>query len=469
MSLDTPTLLTTQPEASPAALQVKAACGDLISVPGDPDYDAVRLPWNVAAQQLPAAVAVPKDAAEVQQVVRAAVAAGLRIAPQGTGHGASALAARGLDDVLLLRTTGMTAVTVDPERQVARAEAGAVAEQVVDAAAAHGLACLHGSSPDVGVAGLALGGGIGWYSRKHGLACNRIEAIEVVTADGELRRVDAHHDADLFWALRGGGGNFGVVTAIELRLLPIADAYAGVMMWDIGSYEKVLRHFNDWAPSAPEEVTTSLRAMRFPPLPFIPEEIRGRSLVLFDGAVLADDARGEELLAGFRALDPFMDTWQRTPAPSLIRLHQDPEGPTPAVGNGMLLDRLDETTVQSLVAAAGPESDTSLLMIELRQLGGALHREADGAGALALLDAVYGAYFVGIAPTPEVAAVGEADTERVMAAVAGAATGRHYLNFMERPVDTAAGFPDGASERLEEIRAAVDPQGVFLANHAFGS
>jgi hypothetical protein len=164
-----------------------------------------------------------------------------------------------------------------------------------------------------------------------------------------------------------------------------------------------------------------------------------------------------------------MDTWQRTPAPNLIRLHQDPEGPTPAVGNGMLLDRLDETTLQSLVAAAGPESDTSLLMIELRQFGGALRREADDAGALRSLDGDYGAYFVGIAPTPEVAAVGEADTERVMAAVAGAATGQHYLNFMEKPVNTSAGFPGGARQRLEEIRAAVDPQGVFLANHALGS
>ncbi|HET8559297.1 MAG TPA: FAD-binding oxidoreductase [Marmoricola sp.] len=466
MSIETPDA----PVASTdAARRLKDECGDVVVLPGEPDYDAVRMPWNVAAQQRPAAVAVPTSAEEVQRVVRAAVAAGLRIAPQGTGHGAAALAGRDLGGALLLRTTAMTAVTVDAERRVARVEAGVVAEQVVDAAAAHGLACLHGSSPDVGVAGLVLGGGIGWYSRTHGLACNRVEAVELVTADGELVRADAAHHADLFWALRGGGGNFGVVTAIELRLLPIADAYAGVMMWDIADFEAVLRHFNEWAPTAPDEVSTSLRAMRFPPLPFIPEEVRGKSLVLFDGAVLADDARGEEIVAGFRELGPFMDTWQRVPAPSLIRLHQDPEGPTPAVGNGLLLDKLEEADLQSFVAAVGPDSETSLLMVELRQLGGALRREAPGSGALATLDADFGAYFVGIAPTPEIAAVGEADTERAMAAVAGAAAAQRYLNFVEKPVDTSVGFAEGAWQRLQAVRAAVDPQGVFLANHAFGS
>lgn len=474
MSIETPdapvAVSTDQSTASSeAARRLQEQCGEIIVLPGDPDYDAVRTPWNVAAQQRPAAVAVPRDVAEVQAVVRAAVAAGLRIAPQGTGHGAAALAQRDLHDVVLLRTTAMTAVTVDAERRVARAEAGAVAEQVVDAAAAHGLACLHGSSPDVGVAGLALGGGIGWYGRKHGLASNRLEAIELVTADGELVRADADHHPDLFWALRGGSGNFGVVTALEVRLLEIADAYAGVMMWDIADFEKVLRHFNAWAPTAPDEVSTSLRAMRFPPLPFIPEEIRGKSLVLLDGAVLAGDARAEEILAGFRALEPFMDTWQRVPAPSLIRLHQDPEGPTPAVGNGLLLDRLDEETLRSFVAAVGPDSETHLLMVELRQLGGALRREPEGAGALASLDADYAGYFVGIAPTPEIAAAGEADVERVLASVAGAAAAQRYLNFVEKPVDTSVGYTADAWERLRRVRAGVDPQSVFVANHAFGS
>lgn len=470
MSLDTPDapLARETRTATEQARRLKRACGGLVTLPDDPTFDAVRMPWNVAAQQQPAAVAVPTTVEEVQLVVRAAKQAGLRIAPQGTGHGAAALAARNLDDVVVLRTTALTGVAVDPETQTARAESGALSEHVVAAAAEHGLVCLHGSSPDVGVAGLALGGGIGWYGRKHGLACNRLRAVELVTSDGELVRADAEQNADLFWALRGGGGNFGVVTAIELGLLPIADAYAGNMIWDISHYEKVLRHFNEWAPTAPEEISSSLRAMRFPPLPFIPEEVRGRSLVIFDGAVLADDDEAEEIIAGFRALEPELDTWQRVPAPSLIRLHQDPEGPTPAVGDGLLLDQLDEATVQSLVEAVGPGAETHLLMAELRHLGGALRRVPEGAGAVGGFEADYVAYFVAIAPTPEIGAMGVADTARAMAAVAGAATGKRYLNFTEVPVDAETGYDTASWARLQQVRSAVDPDGMFLANHAMG-
>ncbi len=469
MSLDTPDASlapTTTTEASTAVHRLKEACGGLVTLPGDPTFDAVRMPWNVAAQQQPAAVAVPTTVEEVQLVVRGARAAGLRVAPQGTGHGAAALSARNLDDVVLLRTTALTGVTVDPVTQTARAEAGALSEHVVAAAAEHGMVCLHGSSPDVGIAGLALGGGIGWYGRKHGLACNLIRAVELVTSEGELLRVDAEHHIDLFWAVRGGGGNFGVVTAIEVGLLPIADAYAGTMIWDLIHYEKVLRHFNAWAPTAPEEISSSLRAMRFPPLPFIPEEIRGRSLVIFDGAVLADDDHAEEIVAGFRALEPEVDTWQRVPAPSLIRMHQDPEGPTPAVGDGLLLDQLDEATLQSLLDAVGPDAETCLLMAELRQLGGALRRSPGDAGAVGKLEADFVAYFVGIAPTPEMAALGRADTDRAMAAMAGAATGGRYLNFAEVPVDAATGFDAGSWARLQQVKAAVDPDGMFVANHS---
>jgi FAD/FMN-containing dehydrogenase len=453
---------------SPAARELKAMCGDIVTVPGDADYDTLRTPWNVAAQQHPAAVAVPTSAEEVALVVRAAAAAGLRVAPQGTGHGACSLSRRDLAAVVLLRTTALTGVSVDPVTGIARVGAGTLAEDLVVAAGEHGLACLHGSSPDVGVAGLTLGGGIGWYGRAHGLACNRMTAVELVTADGELVRADAENDADLFWAVRGGSGNFGVVTALEVALLPIADAYAGMMAWDIAHFEKVLRHYNAWAPGAPDEVSSSLRAMRFPPLPFIPEEVRGRSLVMFDGAVLADDPRAEEILAGFRALEPEVDTFHRVEAPSLIRLHGDPEGPTPAAGSGTLVDQLDEQTLQAYVAAVGPEADTHLLMAELRQLGGALRRPAEHGGALRALEADFAAYFVGIAPTPELAGMVDADAVRALESLAGAAPGRNYLNLVEHVVDPATGFDADSWARLQQLRADVDPTGLFLANHSFG-
>jgi FAD/FMN-containing dehydrogenase len=448
-----------------AARRLRALCGDRVALPGEPAYRAARTAWNVAVSQLPAATAVPSSAAEVQATVRAAVASGLRVAPQGSGHGAQALAHERLDDVLLLRTTALTEISIDPVRRVARVGAGVLSEDLVVAAAEHGLAALHGSSPDVGVAGLALGGGIGWYARMHGMTSNAVTAIELVTANGELVRTDPEHDPELFWALRGGGGNFGVVTAIELELLQITDVYAGRMVWDIADFERVLRYFNEWAPDAPEEISTSLRAMRFPPVPHVPEEFRGKSVVILDGAVLGDDVRASEILAGFRTLGPLSDSWERVPAASIVRMHMDPEGPTPAVGRGTLLDVLDETTLRAFVTAVGPDAQTSILMAELRQLGGALSRTPLHGGAMATMPGAFAAYFVSVAATPEMAARGAADIDVAVAALSGAENGRQYLNLAERPVDSRMAFGDEGWLRLLEIRDRVDPRGLFVGNH----
>ena len=213
-------------------------CGGAIAFPGDDGYDAARGAFNLAVDQRPAAVAYPADAAEVAEVVRAARACGLRVAPQSTGHNAGPLGS--LADTVLLKTSGMGGVEIDAERRIARVGAGVVWEDVVDAAAPHGLIALHGSSPNVGVAGYSLGGGMGWLARSHGLQTNSVTAIELVTAEGELVRTDADNDPELFWALRGGGGNFGVVTALEFRLYPLTEIYAGFMMWDWTEAERVL-------------------------------------------------------------------------------------------------------------------------------------------------------------------------------------------------------------------------------------
>src|SRR4051794_20369511 len=186
-----------------SAADLRALCGGAVSLPGDPGYDAARQPWNVAVDQRPAAVAYPANADEAAAVVRAAAAAGLRVAPQSTGHNPGPLAERGLDDVVLVRTSAMTSVEIDAERQIATVGAGVLWLDVVEAAAQHGLATLHGSSPDVGVSGYSLGGGMGWFARKLGLQTNSVTGATIVTADGEIRHVDASSDgvdADLFWA-----------------------------------------------------------------------------------------------------------------------------------------------------------------------------------------------------------------------------------------------------------------------------
>ncbi|MGZ4486662.1 MAG: FAD-binding oxidoreductase, partial [Nocardioides sp.] len=209
--------VTTSLVTSPAA-DLRGLLDGRVHLPGDPGYDAARVAWNFAVDQRPAAVAVPRTAAEVGTVVRAAAAAGLRVAPQSTGHNAGPLAAQGLQDTVLVKMSEMGTAIADPVRGIVRVEGGAVWEPAVQAAAAHGRTVLHGSSPDVGVAGYTLGGGIGWYARKLGLATNSLTAVELVVADGTLLRCDATTNRELFWALRGGGGSFGVVTALEFSM-----------------------------------------------------------------------------------------------------------------------------------------------------------------------------------------------------------------------------------------------------------
>ncbi|MBI2246065.1 MAG: FAD-binding oxidoreductase [Nocardioides sp.] len=448
-----------------AAEALRGLIGGRVHLPGDPGYDAARLPWNVAIDQRPAAVAMPRTAAEVATVVRVAAEAGLRVAPQSTGHNAGPLAAQGLDDVVLVRTSEMGTAIADPVRGIVRVEGGAIWEPAVDAAAAHGKAVLHGSSPDVGIAGYSLGGGIGWYARKLGLATNSLTGVELVIDDGSLVRADDTTNRELFWAIRGGGGSFGVVTALEFRMYDIETAYAGILMWDLTRIEPVLREWAAWAPTAPDEITTSFRAMRLPEMPDLPDFLRGRELAVIDGAVLGSDERGQELLAGLRALRPELDTFARVPAKSLVRLHMDPEGGAPFASDSAMLASFPDAAVDAFIAEAGPDARTSLLMAELRQLGGALGRPHEGGGVLNRLDAQFVTFGGGIAATPEIGAQAHADAVRLTEALAPFDNGRQYLNFAENPVDTRSAYGPDVWTQLTGIRSAVDPHGIFAANH----
>src|SRR4051794_35256291 len=284
--------------APPAAAEsLRGLCGGAVHLPGDPGYDAARTPWNTAVDLRPAAVAYPAHTAEVAAIVRAAARAGLRVAAQTTGHNAGPLGEGALDDVVLLRTSAMRGVAVDAAARLVTVEAGALWEDVVQAVAPHGLTALHGSSPDVGVVGYSLGGGMGWYARKLGLQTNSVTGAEVVTADGDVLWADAEHHSELFWALRGGGGNFGVVTRLQFRVYDFATTYGGMLVWDAADAGPVVRRWAEWAACAPDEVTTSCRVLNLPPIPEIPEPFRGRSITVIDGAVLADDERAEQILA----------------------------------------------------------------------------------------------------------------------------------------------------------------------------
>lgn len=452
--------------SSPDAASLAALAADCeLHLPGSESYDESRRPWNLAVDLRPAAVAVPKSADEVAAIVRAARGAGFRIVPMSTGHGAGALADVALDDAVLVRLSALTGVTVDPQRRTARVLGGTLWQDVVAAAAPHGLTALHGSAGDVAVAGYVLGGGLSFYGRQHGLAVNSVVAVEVVTADGNLVRATADEHAELFWAVRGGGGNLGVVVAIELGLLPYADVFAGMLLWDRERAPEVIRAWLSWTRQAPESVTTSLRVMSFPPLPELPPFLSGRDLVVIDGAVLEDDERAAALLAPLRALAPEMDTFARIPAAGLLAVHMDPPDPTPVVSDHAVLGELDDDAVAALLAQVGPGTARGLMFTELRHLGGAIGRPVAGGGALSHMGGDYALFCIAVAPTPQADVAGRAAAFSVVRALARWSRIGLLPTFTETKVDTSR-FYDGEDwARLGRVRDAVDPDRVFIANH----
>jgi FAD/FMN-containing dehydrogenase len=354
---------------------------------GDPSWDSARQAWALAVDQRPAAVALPESPEDIVTIVNFARAHGLRVAPQGTGHNAHPLE-DALTESILVKTERMRGVEIDAEGRRARIEAGAVWRDVTVPAAEYGLAALAGSSPDVGVVGYTLGGGHSWLGRRHGLATNSVHAIEVVTADGRRRRSDRNHDPDLFWALRGGGGSFGVVTAIEIELLPITHVFAGALLFAQERAREVLQAWRAWTgQELPDEISSVGRMLNVPPLPEVPEPLRGRSFVVIEAIHIGDQADGARLVAPLRELGPEIDTFATIPAPALSHLHMDPEHPVAAKGDGMLLSELPSEAVDALVDAATGECGSALLPVEVRQLGGAIARSAPDHGALEAIEA----------------------------------------------------------------------------------
>ena len=371
-----------------------------------------------------------------------------------------------LDGALLINMRELRGVEIDAESRRARVEAGALWEDVVVPATEHGLTALHGSSPNVGVVGYSLGGGIGWLARKHGLSADSVLAIELVTADGALVRADRTQNTDLFWALRGGGGGLGVVVAMEIALYPVDELVAGMMIWPWERSAEVLTRYVEWARTAPSAVSASARLLQIPPLPDIPEFLRGRQIVVIDGAVLGSEEEADEILAGFRELEPEIDTFAPAPPAALIRLHMDPEPPMPGIGDGVMVDDLDADAIAAIVATAGPGTDSPLIIVELRQLGGALRERSPGAGVLGALDGSFALFALGAPMGP---GVGEAVERRIAAlkqALAPWSRGKPYLNFAEKRVAIGDAVGADAFARLERIKASVDPDG-FRAAHRF--
>jgi FAD/FMN-containing dehydrogenase len=442
---------------------LRGLCGGSVHLPGDPAYDLARSPWNLQMSDHPAAVVYPAFPDEVAEVLRAAAAEGLAVAPQGTGHGAPPLEGR-LGEAVLLRTSAMRELRIDPVEHRARVGAGVLWGDLAEAAGEHGLAALHPSSPDVGVVGFSLGGGLSWYARSRGLQCTAVTAVELVLADGTLVRATADREPDLFWALRGSAAPLGVVTALEFELFPLDSVVAGFLAWDGALAERVLPAWVAWCAAAPGEATTAFRLLDVPDYPLLPAQLRGRRIAMIDGAVLGDDAFAAEVLAPLRALRPELDTVARVPAASLPRLHLDPEGPTPAYASSTLVAALPDAAIAAVLEAFGAALP-GLAVAELRQLGGSLARPAPGAGALARLDGAFLALGLGLEGGPQDWAEQRAAAARYLGALEPWASGGHYLPMNDQPTDTRKAFPPEVHARLSAIRRGVDPRGLFVEPH----
>ena len=395
-----------------------------VALPGEPGYERC-MPWNVAAAVTPAAVVLATTPQDVAGTVRFAAEHGFTVTVQATGHGAVGVG----DDTILVVTSAMTHCDIDARNRTARIGAGARWQDVITAAAPHGLAPLCGSSPGVGVVGFLTGAGIGPLVRTVGLSSDHVRAFEVVTGTGQLLRATPVENADLFWGLRGGKATLGIVTSVEIELPMIPEFYGGAIYFDGADAATVLRRWRSWCAELPETVNTSVAIQQLPPLPGVPEPLAGRMTVAVRYTAVGDFAEAERLLAPMRAAaTPLMDTVGVLPYAAIGAVHADPVDPMPVSEDQALLSQLSVEAVDALLATAGPGSGSPQVIVELRLLGGALARPAAHRSAFCHRDAAFALTVIGLA-LPETGAAVAQHAAAITAAVAPWSTGGQLPNF----------------------------------------
>ena len=449
--------------ASHIASLSRSISGRILS-PDEPGYDEHRRAWNTAADQRPAAIVLPDPddvAADVSSTLVAATEADLRVAVQGTGHGATGLVD---ESAILISMSHLRDVDIESGR--ARVGAGARWSDVVGPAAGQGLAALAGSSADVGVVGYSLGGGIGWLARRYGLASNAVAGAQVVTADGGIHWVDAGHEPELFWALRGGAANFGIVTELLVDLVEVSTVQAGALVWPRDRAGDVLAAYAEWAIDLPDEVTPTL-VMSAPP---------SGAIVMIGVCSTGSGDDLDAILAPLRELDGQLEDTVAAMSPAdLGQVHRDPLQPTASVADARLLEQLPPGTARGLARHA-PGTDAALAplaagrgsplaMVELRRLGGAIARGGEGHGALNRLEGDYLLFALGIEDVTGSRASIEAGIADVLESLASFETARTVLNFVDHPVTGQTEFDPQTYRRLQALRAQMDPSGVLLAAH----
>lgn len=435
-----------------------------VLVPGDERYDEERGGYQTARRHRPDLIVGAVGPADVQAAVAFARDHGLPIAVQGTGHASSAIAAHG---GVLITTSRIGGVRVDAEAGTAWVAAGARWDQVIHEAAPAGLAPLSGSLPNLGVVSYTLGGGIGLLSRRYGYAADHVRALDVVTADGRYRNVTEDSDPDLFWALRGGRDNFGVVTGLEIGLVPVATIYGGGLFFAGESAVEVFEAYLEWTGTVPDGMSSSIALISFPDVPALPEPLRGRHVVHVRIAYTDGDlSAGELIVAPLRVQGPMIDNLRELPYTEGATIYNDPVAPGAFEAGTAMLGELDSDAVRALLDLAGPHTPVPHI-VELRHLGGRLAREPESGNAVGNRDA---RYLLNVASRLERADIDQIRPahERLFATMAPWSTGGRFLNFLNgekgaEKVSSAYGPKD--YQRLTEIKAAHDPENVFRLNH----
>jgi hypothetical protein len=439
------------------ASDLQTAIAGRVHAAGDAGYDAARRPWQRKFEPHPALVVDATSAADVQAALRFARDRGLPFSVQAVGHGV----VRPLDGGVLVKLTAMVDVEVSAGARTARVGGGAVWSDVIAAAAPHGLAPLSGTSPAVSVAGYTLGGGAGWLSRVYGFAADSVLRAEVVTADGELVTASPDEHPDLFWALRGGSGNFGVVTELEFRLYPVASVYAGMAMFDAARTADAFAAYREWALDEPDASNTALVVAQLPPSPELPEPVRGRRVLMLRAMYAGAATEAERLLAPLydAAGPPLMNGMRETPYADAAAMLPTPPPSVAEMQLELFHDVPDE------VIAAAVEADGVVSAVELRHWGGAMARPPEGAGPIGHREVPFSVVVGAQSPDREQAEVLKAGVEKVVGRLRPHATGGSFLNFLGDPARTAAAYPADDFRRLTAVKTAYDPDNVFHANH----
>jgi FAD/FMN-containing dehydrogenase len=451
--------ISTSPQHTDAAVALRAALTGRVITPDDPVYDETR---TVASgfDRRPAVIVQPVDATEVARVIDIARAAGLPLAVRSGGHSTAGHSV--CDGGIVLDLAAMRHLEIDVEARTAWAETGLTAGEFTHATSEHGLATSFGDTASVGIGGLTLGGGIGLLVRKHGMTIDSLLAAEVVTADGQIRKVDADHHPDLFWAIRGGGGNFGVVTRLQLRLVEVDEVYGGWLV--LPATAETIAGFVAAAADAPEELTTIADVMIAPPLPFLPPESHGVPVVIGTLCYAGPPGEGEGAVAPLRALaTPIAD--MVGPMPYRDLLFADEMPPHRMAVRTLFLDGVDDDTAAGILDRV--ESSTAMMStVQLRVLGGAMALVPADATAFAHRDrrimAMAGAMYGDPAETAEHEAWASATADALDDGTSGA-----YVNFLGEGEEhrMREAYPGATWDRLAAIKTRYDHTNLFRLNH----